>query len=334
MWVTTSVHPKSAVLTVENTGEKLTPQLVATLAEPFLSRHRTHTHRPRGCRPRPGDRQEHHPGTRRNPHPHPPGRRRAPRHGATARRATAHRQMTIVVVSTHLDDAVLSCWSIVAGDADVAVVTVFTGGPDDPNLVTDWDRDTGLTSKERMTARIEENRAALAIAGRIADRPRVPGVPVRSALVRHRCDGGCLRDAELVYLPAGIGAPGGRVHGDHVFVRDACLEIRPDARLYADQPYCLFRPGLQLPEGLRDRYSAADDVLLTPVQRERKAAGDRCVSRRGAESSTMRMGSGSQIRTSSSERRSGIARRLVISRAPRLRGSPARGRGGVSSGSR
>jgi two-component system sensor histidine kinase VanS len=35
VWVTTSVHPKSVVLTVENTGEKLTPQLVATLAEPF-----------------------------------------------------------------------------------------------------------------------------------------------------------------------------------------------------------------------------------------------------------------------------------------------------------
>jgi two-component system, OmpR family, sensor histidine kinase VanS len=34
--VTTSVHPKSAVLTVENTGEKLTPQVVSTLAEPFL----------------------------------------------------------------------------------------------------------------------------------------------------------------------------------------------------------------------------------------------------------------------------------------------------------
>ena len=35
VWVTTSVQPKSVVLTVENTGEKLTPQLVATLAEPF-----------------------------------------------------------------------------------------------------------------------------------------------------------------------------------------------------------------------------------------------------------------------------------------------------------
>jgi two-component system sensor histidine kinase VanS len=35
VWVTTSVRPKSVLLTVENTGEKLTPQLAATLAEPF-----------------------------------------------------------------------------------------------------------------------------------------------------------------------------------------------------------------------------------------------------------------------------------------------------------
>jgi two-component system sensor histidine kinase VanS len=35
VWVTTSVHPRSVVLTVENTGEKLTPQLVSTLDEPF-----------------------------------------------------------------------------------------------------------------------------------------------------------------------------------------------------------------------------------------------------------------------------------------------------------
>jgi two-component system sensor histidine kinase VanS len=35
VWVKTSVHPKSVELTVENTGEKLTPQLVAALVEPF-----------------------------------------------------------------------------------------------------------------------------------------------------------------------------------------------------------------------------------------------------------------------------------------------------------
>jgi two-component system sensor histidine kinase VanS len=35
VWVTTSTHPQGAVLTVENTGETLTPQLVSTLVEPF-----------------------------------------------------------------------------------------------------------------------------------------------------------------------------------------------------------------------------------------------------------------------------------------------------------
>lgn len=35
VWVTTSVHPRTVMLTVENTGEKLTPQLVSTLTEAF-----------------------------------------------------------------------------------------------------------------------------------------------------------------------------------------------------------------------------------------------------------------------------------------------------------
>ena len=85
VWVTTSVHPKSVVLTVENTGEKLTPAAGRHAWRAVSARHRAHTHRPRRRRPRPGDRQEHHPSTRRNPHPHPPGRRGALRHGATTR---------------------------------------------------------------------------------------------------------------------------------------------------------------------------------------------------------------------------------------------------------
>ena len=35
VWVATSLHPKSVVLIVENTGAELTPQLAATLGEPF-----------------------------------------------------------------------------------------------------------------------------------------------------------------------------------------------------------------------------------------------------------------------------------------------------------
>jgi two-component system sensor histidine kinase VanS len=36
VWVTTNAHSKNVALTVENTGEKLSPQSVSTLAEPFL----------------------------------------------------------------------------------------------------------------------------------------------------------------------------------------------------------------------------------------------------------------------------------------------------------
>jgi two-component system, OmpR family, sensor histidine kinase VanS len=35
VWVATSAHPKGVVLTVENTGQQLTPQVAATLVEPF-----------------------------------------------------------------------------------------------------------------------------------------------------------------------------------------------------------------------------------------------------------------------------------------------------------
>jgi two-component system sensor histidine kinase VanS len=35
VWVTTRVHAKTVVLTVENTGEKLSPQFVSTIVEPF-----------------------------------------------------------------------------------------------------------------------------------------------------------------------------------------------------------------------------------------------------------------------------------------------------------
>jgi two-component system sensor histidine kinase VanS len=35
VWVTTAVRPRTVVLTVENTGEQVTPELVSTLTEPF-----------------------------------------------------------------------------------------------------------------------------------------------------------------------------------------------------------------------------------------------------------------------------------------------------------
>ncbi len=89
VWVTTSVHPKSVALTVENTGEKLPPQLVSTLGEPFQrsTKRRRTDHAGVGLglaivKASPKHTTE--------PSPSPPARRRALRHGATTRHPTAH----------------------------------------------------------------------------------------------------------------------------------------------------------------------------------------------------------------------------------------------------
>ena len=74
-------RPRRSVLTVENTGEQLaaTARLHARRAVP--ARHRAHPRRPRRRRPRPGHRQEHRRGARRDPHP----RARGPAVGSASR---------------------------------------------------------------------------------------------------------------------------------------------------------------------------------------------------------------------------------------------------------
>src|SRR4051794_29991415 len=63
-------------------------------------------------------------------------------------RAVAH----VIVVSTHLDDAVLSCWTVVDSPHEVAVMTVYTGLP-------------AADSSTRLSERIKENEAAFTLAG-------------------------------------------------------------------------------------------------------------------------------------------------------------------------
>ena len=91
VWVTTSVHPKTRGTHCREHRREAHPTVRCHARRAVSSRHQTHTHRPRRRRSRPGHRQEHHPSTRRNPHPHPPRRWWALRHGETPRRASARR---------------------------------------------------------------------------------------------------------------------------------------------------------------------------------------------------------------------------------------------------
>jgi LmbE family N-acetylglucosaminyl deacetylase len=71
-----------------------------------------------------------------------------------------------VVLSPHLDDAVLNCWSVLTRPGDVRVVNVFAASPGS-GFVTEIDRICGaVDSAAHMTERRREDSQALALAGR------------------------------------------------------------------------------------------------------------------------------------------------------------------------
>ena len=148
-----------------------------------------------------------------------------------------------VLLSPHLDDAVIDCWSILATANDVRVVNVFAGVPR-PGAVAYFDRLAGATdSAVHVEERIADDRDALGRAGRSAlyldflaepyraGRPEASFEDLDAALVANT------PAAAMVYAPAALGEP----HPDHQLVRDYALALAArglPVRLYADLPYC------------------------------------------------------------------------------------------------
>lgn len=147
-----------------------------------------------------------------------------------------------VVLSPHLDDAVLSSWSVVGDAGEVEIVNVFAGLPED-GPPPRWDRLAGAESRRaHMEARLEEDRAALALPGRSAvylpflDRHYRTAAPDADE-VAEAIDA-AVPAASIVCAPAGIGG-----HEDHVMVRDIALGLGGRSgipvRLYAELPYAV-----------------------------------------------------------------------------------------------
>jgi hypothetical protein len=140
-----------------------------------------------------------------------------------------------VVVSTHFDDAVFSCYSVLG--PETTVVTVAGGFPAE-GVLGEWDAEGGATSSvERVRERRVEDETALAFSGSRA-------VHLDFLDEQYYSEGDGPSVAELakglephlvgtVYAPAGIG------NDQHALVRDAVLAVRPDAILYVDLPYAL-----------------------------------------------------------------------------------------------
>lgn len=149
-----------------------------------------------------------------------------------------------VILSPHLDDAVLSCWHLLCGPGEVAVINVFAGTPPPEAKASWWDRITGSTdSAARMRERRIEDDEALAIAGRTAvhldflDQQYEPADQPISAIVSRLHE--LIDPKAVVYAPAALGE-----HDDHEQVRAAALELAAGGqavRLYADHPHAVQR---------------------------------------------------------------------------------------------
>lgn len=146
-----------------------------------------------------------------------------------------------VVISPHLDDAVLSCWLPITRGTVSRVVTVFAGIPPDGLPTSPWDSLTGaVSSSARMRERRQEDRAALApTACEVVHLDHLD-----SEYRQHTVDTSRLRrdleratrDAGEVWLPAGIGW-----HPDHITTRNVALLATGGRRqrLYAELPYAV-----------------------------------------------------------------------------------------------
>src|SRR3954462_6777516 len=140
----------------------------------------------------------------------------------------------MVVVSTHFDDAVFSCYSLLG--PETTVVTALAGLPPAGTL-GDWDAGGGATSSvERVRERRAEDEAALALSGSRAVH--------LDFLDKQYWDGEGPSVGELAYglephLVGPVYAPAGIGNDQHALVRDAVLAVRPDATLYVDLPYAL-----------------------------------------------------------------------------------------------
>jgi LmbE family N-acetylglucosaminyl deacetylase len=157
------------------------------------------------------------------------------------------RARPLVVVSPHLDDAVLSCGQLLAGSPGATVLTVFTRGPEHWGEPTAWDRSCGFgPGDDVMAARQAEDRRALALVGAT---PRWLGLvecqygqePLAAVLAALDPVLADHADADVV-LPLGLHQP------DHLTLGAAVPELvgRTDAVrwwAYADLPYARLDPG-------------------------------------------------------------------------------------------
>jgi GT2 family glycosyltransferase/LmbE family N-acetylglucosaminyl deacetylase len=173
-----------------------------------------------------------------------------------------------LVISPHLDDAVLSCGHLIGQLRECVVLTVFAGDDVDWSELTEWDRSSGFEAGTNVVAaRTSEDDRALAALGAsgmrldfLDQQYREPSiVPPVAALSQEIVDAIEKAGADTVFFPIGLG------HFDHQLTAWAAAHAArrtPDVRWFAYQ---------EIPYGYEDcdisgALDAIADLLPVPVQ--------------------------------------------------------------------
>lgn len=158
----------------------------------------------------------------------------------------------LVVISPHLDDAVLSCAGLLAARPGSTVVTVYTALAPTPHLRTEWDRRCGFDNAQAaMTCRLAEDIEALGMVGAVGR-----ALDFLDSQYTATPDEDAPRITERLFhllaslAPASVVMPLGLFHSDHVRVSDAALMIREALPgvgwfAYEDLPYRQLRGVVQ-----------------------------------------------------------------------------------------
>ena len=150
----------------------------------------------------------------------------------------------VVVVSPHLDDAILSLgatiWRAAQAGAMVEVVTVFSGNPESTEAGKEWDHRTGFATVGAAAARrrVEDEHACRIVGATTRWLSHGPSYDYcTDAIYRdvaHACSG-----ADSALIP---GFP--LAHRDHAILTRLLLEHglpAPQVALYVEQPYAFNR---------------------------------------------------------------------------------------------
>lgn len=152
----------------------------------------------------------------------------------------------VLVLSPHLDDAVLSCGHFLYANPSTTVVTVLAGAPDGFHEGYNSRTTEKPYAPDAISVRRDEDRKAMNFLGAtplwldLLDADYVAYRPPRDYV-------DVIRDEIVRVLeetrPASIFAPLGLTHSDHLAVSDACIGLAGNSTftwyLYMDLPYGL-----------------------------------------------------------------------------------------------